>query len=974
MSPFNPQSAIGNLQFLCGLLASLILPIAAGGGEGRLADAVNVFHCSFGDDWDVDYDRWPDRWVRKTGLDYPHYVAIAIHNDDTASGKKCLRIDLDGAAAAVASPPIRVMPRFSYVFEAQLKNERLRHSTVVFTLDFYDKSGRVLQTKSSLPHAVTKGWQSVQLEPVEPDNPAIDRVVLGLRVDRAAKGDLHGRVSLAEVRLARLPRIGVSTNNSSNVYTDLNDVVVRCELSGIPERDPEIRFQLLDVMNKPLESHQHRLKCRQIVDAAEKTAKAAESATKAPAAYEGTTEWRPTIPDYGYYCIDVRMLSAESAKGSSGVERELASRKIHLAVVPPMAMPRRGEFGWTLPDGDRPLSFQELSRLLPQVGINWVKVPVWFDARDQRRGDDLIRFVELLGASNIEVVGMIDRPPPSYEAAAHTSREIPIAEIMSADSTAWASALEPVMTRLSLRVRWWQLGRDYDLSFVGFPKLDQHIEKVRTALFRFGQDVRLGMCWDWANSESSDKRTWDFQQLCSETPPTEPQFDELLDRPGDVSAPRWVLIEPPAHFHQSGVSEAETVATVTGWDVQFLAEAIENLRLFARASELVRRMVSAKVHGADAIIVSNPFDDDRGLMRSSGMPGELLLPWRTTAMLLGGAQYLGQMQLPAGSANRIFLRPDGQLVMVVWNTKPTQEVLYLGEDVRQYDVFGRTSALQLQDGEQTIHVSTTPTFVLGLHEAITRWRMAVEFETHQVPSIFKKPHPNALRFQNFFPQGVGGSVRVVVPHEEHAVDGASGAPEASGFTLDRWTIEPPLATFQLAPGQETRFPFEIELRNALYGSQPVRVEFKVESDVEYKFSVYRQLEVGTEDLTLDLECHVGKDGTLLIEQLMTNSAADMPDFRCYLSAKGRRPQRTQVYRLGPNLDRKVYRFPDGRDLMNKEMLLEIEELNGPRVLKYRFLPRDKPKPEVDPESAEKSSSSHITKSRGDNLETRHDQS
>jgi hypothetical protein len=183
-----------------------------------------------------------------------------------------------------------------------------------------------------------------------------------------------------------------------------------------------------------------------------------------------------------------------------------------------------------------------------------------------------------------------------------------------------------------------------------------------------------------------------------------------------------------------------------------------------------------------------------------------------------------------------------------------------------------------------------------------------------------------------------------------------------------------LATFQLAPGQETRFPFEIELRNALYGSQPVRVEFKVESDVEYKFSVYRQLEVGTEDLTLDLECHVGKDGTLLIEQLMTNSAADMPDFRCYLSAKGRRPQRTQVYRLGPNLDRKVYRFPDGRDLMNKEMLLEIEELNGPRVLKYRFLPRDKPKPEVDPESAEKSSSSHITKSRGDNLETRHDQS
>ena len=79
--------------------------------------------------------------------------------------------------------------------------------------------------------------------------------------------------------------------------------------------------------------------------------------------------------------------------------------------MPPLEMPRQGEFGWTLPDGDQPLSFQDLSRLLPQVGINWVKMPVWFDANDPRRGDELIRFVELLGASNIDVVGIIDRPP-----------------------------------------------------------------------------------------------------------------------------------------------------------------------------------------------------------------------------------------------------------------------------------------------------------------------------------------------------------------------------------------------------------------------------------------------------------------------------------------------------------------------------------------------------------------------------------
>ena len=40
-------------------------------------------------------------------------------------------------------------------------------------------------------------------------------------------------------------------------------------------------------------------------------------------------------------------------------------------------------------------------------------------------------------------------------------------------------------------------------------------------------------------------------------------------------------------------------------------------------------------------------------MRADGMPAELLLPWRTTAAMLGGAQYIGQMQLPGGSENRI---------------------------------------------------------------------------------------------------------------------------------------------------------------------------------------------------------------------------------------------------------------------------------------------------------------------------------
>jgi hypothetical protein len=351
-------------------------------------------------------------------------------------------------------------------------------------------------------------------------------------------------------------------------------------------------------------------------------------------------------------------------------------------------------------------------------------------------------------------------------------------------------------------------------------------------------------------------------------------------------------------------------------------------------------LISAKVSGADAIIIAKPFNDETGLMHSSkGMPTELLLPWRTTAAMLGGAKYLGQMQLPSGSENRVFLRGDGQVVMVAWNQEPTREVLYLGDHVQQFDLLGRSIAPAQRGHEQAIEVGPTPTFVLGLHEAITRWRLNAHFEKLQVPSIPSKAHHNALQFTNFFPQGVGGSVKVIVL-EGGSANGSAGQQTAGTMRLapDRWMIEPPQATFQLAASAAMKFPFDIKLKEGvLYGPQSVRVDFTVEADEKLEFSVYAGLEVGTEDISLEVKSRLDKDGTLLVEQLMTNKAAQIADFRCTLQPRGRRPQRMQVYRLGKNLDRKVYRISNGGALVGEEMLLELEELNGPRVLKYRFV-------------------------------------
>ena len=91
------------------------------------------------------------------------------------------------------------------------------------------------------------------------------------------------------------------------------------------------------------------------------------------------------------------------------------------------------------------------------------------------------------------------------------------------------------------------------------------------------------------------------------------------------------------------------------------------------------------------------------------------------------------------------------------------------------------------------------------------------------------------------------------------------------------------------------------------------------------------------DIEIKLTSRLDKDGYLVIEQLMTNAREDYVDFNCYLFAKGVPRQRSQVYRLGANEDRKIYRYPRGKALLGTELLFEAVEIDGPRVLKYNFV-------------------------------------
>ncbi|MEM8946675.1 MAG: hypothetical protein AAGD11_15990 [Planctomycetota bacterium] len=860
------------------ILASLTAAVS----DDRHIDAVEVYSCDFSTD--VNYDRWPDDWTRLRGPKWPFYVNLGLEDDEQAINGRCLTVNLNGGSASVSSPAISVSSKFSYVLEARLLVERLQHARTRVRVDFCDESAQrnVLESYQTEWFQGTSGWTKIGIEPFSIGNEKARIARITLLVERGSHVDLDGRVSLDDVWFARLPRMTVKTNSSYNVYTNPLDVMVTCELSGILEKDPDIHFRLLDASDRRLDDESIQLQGRLINERISKASDIVNRSRPQVKGYAGSTQWRPPIRDSGFYRVEVSM---RTKRGT------LQRRVISLAVVPPIKEKVHGEFGWSLAGDDVPLSFEQLEELLPRVGLNWIKLPVWYGETQAERGEQLVVFAERLAAKDIEVVGIIDRPPLDLDLGKRVTEDVTIADLLSSeDPSAWLPSLDAVLTRLSLRVRWWQLGLDRDTSFSDFHNLEQEIGSLRAKLFRFGQDVRLGLGWPW-HEDSSDENlaTWDFQQMSATPALTGAEIATYLELPQRQGVARWAMIEPLAR----GEYDLET-----------------------RTRDLVEQVLAAKTHGADGIFVAAPFDDRRGLMTDQGTPGDLFLPWRTTASLLSGAKFLGKIRLPGESENHIFETDSGEVLMVLWNRYPKQEVLYLGEDIRVVDVWGRSTTPERQDHRQVIEANSLPKFIVGLDASVAKWRMKSRLTEERIPSVMGIEHPNSLEITNTFSQGVGGSVELVGPPD--------------------WQVFPNKLSFKLSANERTRRPFQVILPfDANSGDAKIRADFAFNADRPYRFSVYRDVKVGDQDIELELHTHIDVDGSLIVNQRMINHSQELADFKCLLRVEGRRTQKMQVFRLGNNFDLQKYVFPDGEELIGRNIWLRAEELNGTRVLNHR---------------------------------------
>lgn len=851
-----------------------------------------VYETDFGESSDTNYDNWPDDWTRRRGPGFPHYVDIRIEDAEQGQSEHapCLRVELNGGGATAYSPPIEIDPLLNYIFQGRIKAQGLTHDVAYFTVSFFDKERTHKETYTSRKLTDTPGWQVLRIGPLIPENRKAKLAVIGVHVVPTLQSDLTGTVMFDDLRLARLPHMTLDASQPDNLYTKPCQTEVTCTISGIEKHDVSVLFELLDVKNRVLSSARLEL-AKQPHSTRNQSGHGGvlpEQSTSRSRSRKDTgyVAWHPQLPGYGFFTVRASLLSES---------KMMLQRTTSLSVLRNASHQQNNEFGWSLEKHRHMLTDEALVSLLKIANASWVKYPLWYDPEKVGpEGDRIAKLIERFSAENFEVIGVLDEPPKHMCQPLWNKEHLTAAEALL-EPGMWQPTIDPLLVRYSLKIQHWQLGADGNQSFINYHGLKPKLTKLRAHVKRFGQRKRVGLAWNWMHAvpEWADP-PWDFLAMTESPSFTHNELATHVTHPDTKDAPHWVTLRP--------LPRSE-------YDIQ------------TRARDLILRMTEAKINDTEAIFLHNPCDQSRGLLHEDGTPGELFLPWCITARMIGGATYLGSLQLPNKSPNHVFAHND-ETTMVVWNETPVTESIYLGDHLIQTDPWGRETVLTNGDqpaGEpRDVAVGPVPTFVKGLDPAVAQWRLNFSFEPKRLHSVFGDPQSLACQFKNTFTQGIGGTLKMHMPNV--------------------WDVGDAHLRFKLGTDEDMQHDFNVRLNaNASSGPQPVSVDFKILADKPYQFKAYREIKVGMGTLTAELNTWLDDQGKLIVEQHLINQANRRLDFDCYLFVPGRRRLRMQVFDIGPGRVTHTYALKNGKELLGQPLWLRVEELEGERLYNYHVV-------------------------------------
>ncbi len=803
-------------------------------------DAQVVFEQRFDVDALRTYDNWPPGWARQRGADYPPYLSIEISPDKSPTGPGSLKMELNGGGAILYSPEIAINAEHSYQLDAMIQTAGLRQDSAFVSITLLGEDRAPLTTYRTRLIGKTTPWTSVSLGPLTLEHRSARWMLIGLHLEPTGKldlwhpADLTGTAWFDNIRVTQLPALRMDADRPLHLYRIGEPVSFKCRLSGYDPERTTLTLQLLnafgDEVGTPYQTD--------VADLRQPTTESSDSGQEPldPNAHIAHVRWRQDNLPAGFY----QLRGVLDSDGS-----RLLEQTITLAVLKNLfERTSQGHFGWSLSSRQHQLQVEPLARLLVEAGLHCAKIPAWLDSSDPAAANELVWFSQRLQSLRIEPVGLLMDPPQPIRTALIDRQLVPATSLQNRAPTAaetfalppevWYPEVEYTLTQLSTLIRWWQLGSDDDRSMMDESSLTQKVTQVKKALDRIGEDFNIGLAWDWLRPLPDQHQAvpWRFLTMSAQPSLAPNELEAYLkaERPRGVE--RWVSLSPLA------------------------ADAYD---LEQRVLDLVHRMLIARSQGAERVFVNHPFDANQGLVHRDGTPGALFVPWRTVAQAISGADYLGALELPGGSPNQVYRRGD-ELVLVVWNSVETTDVVYSGPKTNCLNVWGQTLPVEpTHDGGQRFAVGPWPVIVRSRDVALISSQLSFELARTKFPPDLGQTYDNELRLQNEFTGGATGTVSLVLP--------------------DRWKATPSQFALELTPGQSWQQPFKLRIPyDADTGRQVVRVDIELMADRPLRYSIYRTLTVGEDNLQLEVATRQlpgrGTDGRTTHVQ----SIGQSPDF------------------------------------------------------------------------------------------------
>ncbi len=869
----------------------------------------------------------PMYWVRaQHDPDVPRYRpgfprwnhAALDYSAPAARGEGSVRLPTDGGSTSLRLDPgvLPVFPGADYTLTSLVRTEAVhlahaRMSVRQLTADGAAIDGTELATD---PIQTLGAWRRVNLRiaNTHPDA-AFLQIDLELLQPRdlgptfaatANEQDFSGAAWFDDVAIAQAPRIGFTVTGSAGITVAPDSPEFELSVRDLTGDALAVRLVLYDAQGSVIDTQTTELGLGRAAH-----------------------KWAPHVDRLGWYRCNAEIF------GTDGL---VASAVADALVVPPLpalsvstAEIARERARLAIWSTRPPLAPQaELPDALTNLGVGAITLPFWTPDLTRDAVESTVRSLadveSDLRSRFIDVgVGLVQLPG-QLALATGVDTDDPLGAL-AASPTLWEQWGRPLFEQLGATVDRWSIGVPGSSAGWRDPVLRMRAERARSAVASLAPSPRLVL--GWTITDAVSERALGSSDIAG--------FEVLV--PHEL---------PPSAIRNAAELWADAIASASSDTPRSLTLVLESQRwettgAAASAADLARRALEAlcafeaqEKDDAQAIrlAVLDPWEDS-GFAGPPG-PSPTLGVWRTLSDALIHRRPAGQWS-PAPGVRALMLAPaanapdDRTGAIAIWADTPEGEghtltVPLALSAVELVDLFANKTTLEPlpSEGERLgahpLVVHSTPVIVEGVDLALIRFMASIKIDPPIVESASVERQHRVI-VTNPWETDLTGRLIVVAPGGRTEDDARDRS----------WDIMPRSVPFALAPGEEAALPLTVTVSPGVEaGEHAAILDFEVGADRRYGIMrIERPLEVGLEQLALDLRARRSPDGAgLLIDATMTNRGDDTIEIDASAFAPGVGRERAAALRLGPGQTAvRTFAFPDAQVLRGQRISVGVAD-------------------------------------------------